>query len=201
MSETIKEKAGEATEQVTSNGNGDRAKKLLIPAAAGVGVPSVPYAAATGGPVTSSSRSVWRSAIFAMRPVSRRGVLTVEKVVVVINSQYVINPLNCSEQLEGAACWELTHAWLGGLDLKDGRFITRVWSNDVNTQFNPFVSLVNRIQYDTVTRQLGWQARFHWIMTPGNDVFLVYSHNWIDQASFHTLDRKGSIKVVKTVLF
>ena len=45
------------------------------PAAAGVGVPSAPNAAATGGPVSSSSRSVCRSAIFAMRAVRRRGVL------------------------------------------------------------------------------------------------------------------------------
>ena len=69
------------------------------------------------------------------------------------------------------------------------------------TQFNPFVSLVNRIQFDTVTRQLGWQSRFRWIMSPGNDVYLVYSHNWTDETSFHTLDRKGSIKIVKTVRF
>ncbi len=54
--------------------------------------------------------------------VTRRGVLTIEKVVVAINSQHVINPLNCTEQLEGAACWELTHAWMGGLDLKGGQF-------------------------------------------------------------------------------
>ena len=45
------------------------------PTAAGVGAPSAPNAAATGGPVSSSSRSVCRSAIFAMRAVRRRGVL------------------------------------------------------------------------------------------------------------------------------
>ena len=45
MSETVTEKAGEATEQVTGNGNGDLAKKLLIPAAAGVGTLAATYAA------------------------------------------------------------------------------------------------------------------------------------------------------------
>jgi uncharacterized membrane protein len=45
MSDTVTEKAGEATEQVTPNGNGDRAKKLLIPAAAGVGTLAATYAA------------------------------------------------------------------------------------------------------------------------------------------------------------
>lgn len=57
-------------------------------------------------------------------------------------------------------------------DVREGLFTTRVWLNDINTQFNPFVSLVNRVQFDTVTRRLGWQSRFRWIMSPGNDVFL-----------------------------
>ena len=47
------------------------------PDAAGVGVPSGLKPADTGGPLTSSSRSVCRSGIRAMRTVSRRGVLKV----------------------------------------------------------------------------------------------------------------------------
>ncbi len=62
--------------------------------------------------------------------VSKRGVLNIEKLFVVINSGYVINPRNCSEQLEGAACWELGTAWMAGLDLKDGRF--------TNTNFDSY---------------------------------------------------------------
>ena len=51
MSDTVTEKAGEATEEVGSNGNGngngngDLAKKLLIPAAAGLGTLAATYAA------------------------------------------------------------------------------------------------------------------------------------------------------------
>jgi isoquinoline 1-oxidoreductase beta subunit len=55
--------------------------------------------------------------------VSRRGQLVVEKVVIVMNSGYVINPLNAAEQLEGSVCWELSHALYGGLELEDGRFV------------------------------------------------------------------------------
>ncbi len=55
--------------------------------------------------------------------VSRRGRLNIEKVVLVINSGYVINPLNSAEQLEGSVCWELSHALYGGLDLEKGRFV------------------------------------------------------------------------------
>jgi len=85
--------------------------------------------------------------------------------------------------------------------LREGRFTTRVWLNDINTQFNPFVSLVNRLQYDTVTRQLGWQSRFRWITRPGNDIFFVYTRNWVDRTTMQTFDQKGSIKIVRTIRF
>ena len=54
--------------------------------------------------------------------VSRSGELRIEKVVLVMNSGYIINPLNSAEQMEGAVCWELSHALRGGLHLKGGQF-------------------------------------------------------------------------------
>jgi isoquinoline 1-oxidoreductase beta subunit len=62
--------------------------------------------------------------------VSRRGALTVEKVVLVIDSGHVINPHGAAEQCEGSVCWELSHAWMGGLHLQDGRF--------TNTNFDTY---------------------------------------------------------------
>jgi isoquinoline 1-oxidoreductase subunit beta len=62
--------------------------------------------------------------------VSRRGVLTIEKVVIVVDSGHVINPNNAAEQCEGSVCWELSHAWMGGLDLNEGRF--------TNTNFDSY---------------------------------------------------------------
>jgi isoquinoline 1-oxidoreductase beta subunit len=62
--------------------------------------------------------------------VGARGDLTVEKIVLVQNSGYLINPLNAREQLEGAACWELSHALYAGLRLENGRF--------VNTNFDSY---------------------------------------------------------------
>jgi isoquinoline 1-oxidoreductase beta subunit len=55
--------------------------------------------------------------------VSRRGQLNIEKVIIVMNSGYVINPLNAAEQLEGSVCWELSHALYGGLELNNGQFM------------------------------------------------------------------------------
>jgi isoquinoline 1-oxidoreductase subunit beta len=62
--------------------------------------------------------------------VSAEGELAVDKVVIVIDSGHVINPHNAAEQLEGGVCWELSHAWLGGLELRQGRF--------VNTNFDSY---------------------------------------------------------------
>jgi hypothetical protein len=57
-----------------------------------------------------------------------------------------------------------------------------------------------------VSRVLGWQSRFRWIVVPGNDVFVVYTHNWIEDRfaanqRFRTLDRRGAAKVVYTRRF
>ena len=98
--------------------------------------------------------------------------------------------------------------WLVGLTgdyndvhLQEGRFKTTLWRADVNTQFNPWVSLVQTWQYDTVTRGLGWQVRFRWIQKPGDDWFVVYTHNWINGETLSTLDRRASAKVVRTFRF
>lgn len=55
--------------------------------------------------------------------VSRGGELAVEKVVLVMNSGYVINPRAAAEQMEGSVIWELSHALYGGLELEQGRFV------------------------------------------------------------------------------
>ena len=70
--------------------------------------------------------------------------------------------------------------------------------------------LVNNVQYDDVSRLLGWQSRFRWIVQPGNDIFVVYTHNWMDDqldpnglgdGRFRTLDRRGAAKIVYTKRF
>jgi len=57
--------------------------------------------------------------------VTRSGQLSVEKVVLVMNSGYMINPRAGAEQIEGSVCYELSHALYGGLDLSGGQFVTR----------------------------------------------------------------------------
>ena len=91
------------------------------------------------------------------------------------------------------------------VDLAEGDFHTRLYRAVVDTQFSPFMYLVNTVQFDSVSRVVGWQSRFRWILVPGNDIFFVYTHNWIDQldpsSRFRTLDRRAAAKAVYTKRF
>ena len=89
------------------------------------------------------------------------------------------------------------------LSLAEGDFSTSLYRLVVNNQFSPWISLVNNIQYDSVSSILGWQARLRWILTPGNDFFFVYTHNWEDHEidRFRTLDRRAATKFVYTHRF
>jgi hypothetical protein len=92
------------------------------------------------------------------------------------------------------------------LDLAEGSFTADVYRFSADTQFSPWISLANNLQYDTVSRLLGWQVRFRWIRRPGNDLYLVYTHNWHEPPTagtrrFETLDNRLATKVVYTLRF
>ena len=88
------------------------------------------------------------------------------------------------------------------IDLAEGRFETRVFRAVADTQFSPWMYMVNNIQYDSVSNSLGWQSRFRWILEPGNDLYFVYTHNWVDDPlgdrRFITQDRRAATKFVYT---
>ena len=91
------------------------------------------------------------------------------------------------------------------VDLAEGHFETRLYRLVADTQFSPWMYLVNNVQYDSVSGIVGWQSRFRWILTPGNDLFVVYTHNWIDtfdlqpvRSGFVTQDRRAAMKLVYT---
>jgi hypothetical protein len=98
------------------------------------------------------------------------------------------------------------------IDLAEGSFDTNLVRLTANTQFSPWLSLVNNIQYDDVSDALGWQMRFRWIQRPGNDVFFVYTHNWRESVGaavsggpearrFATLDKRAAAKISYTLRF
>jgi hypothetical protein len=87
--------------------------------------------------------------------------------------------------------------------LPEGSFVTRLYRLDARTQFNPWISLANNVQYDSESRIVGWQMRFRWILKPGDDIFFVYTQNWRDDRLFgmDVLDRRAAMKVVRTWRF
>ena len=92
------------------------------------------------------------------------------------------------------------------INLEEGRFQTRLYRIEADTQFSPWIQLANNIQYDSVSRSVGWQSRFRWILTPGNDLYVVYLHNWQEDPldplnGFQTLDRSAATKFVYTHRF
>jgi hypothetical protein len=87
------------------------------------------------------------------------------------------------------------------VDLVEGRFTTDLIRGVLNTQFSPWMSLVNTLQYDTVSDILGWQLRYRWITRPGNDIYFVYTHNWRDDTTLRTLDRRAAAKIIRTYRF
>lgn len=90
------------------------------------------------------------------------------------------------------------------VDLREGSFETKLYRLVGETQFTPFMALVNNVQYDTQGGVLGWQSRFRWIMKPGNDLYMVYTHNWLDQPlldRFATLNKTIAAKVLYTHRF
>jgi hypothetical protein len=94
------------------------------------------------------------------------------------------------------------------VDLPEGQFEVGVYRVSAGTQFSPWMSLSNTLQYDTDTRLLGWQMRYRWIRRPGNDIYFVYTHNWqefdrLDPRArrFATVDNRAAMKAFYTLRF
>jgi hypothetical protein len=97
-----------------------------------------------------------------------------------------------------------TAAEWNSVRLSEGNFETRLFRVVPELQFSPWIAWVNNIQYDTQSSIVGWQSRFRWIMRPGNDLYVVYTHNWLDdplQHKIYTLDRRAASKVLYTHRF
>ena len=87
--------------------------------------------------------------------------------------------------------------------LPEGRFTARILSTQVSYTASPFLSLSNLLQYDNLSRNLGWQSRVRWTLQPGNDMFFVFSQGWIrderGEYRFRVEDGKVSAKLQYTL--
>ena len=93
--------------------------------------------------------------------------------------------------------------------LPQGDFKASVYRVESGWDASPWISLNGNVQYDDVSELLGLFALMRWIVRPGNDVYLVYTHNWqqLDPLSdsldrrFATISRGASLKVNYTYRF
>jgi hypothetical protein len=85
--------------------------------------------------------------------------------------------------------------------LPRGEFDTNLFRLRSGWDVSPWTSLTSTVQYDDVSDVLGLFGLLRWIVSPGNEVFLVYTHNWLRldddplDRRFATLSRGASAKV------
>jgi hypothetical protein len=93
--------------------------------------------------------------------------------------------------------------------LPEGNFTTNLVRAGGGWQFSPWMSLNGSVQYDDVTRVVGTFTRFRWTITPGSDLYLVYTHNLREEPliadprsnRFETLDHRAATKITYTYRF
>jgi hypothetical protein len=71
------------------------------------------------------------------------------------------------------------------ISLTDGDFSTRIGRMNLNILFSPNVTLYTYIQYDDYSKTMGWQSRFRWIVTPGNEMYVTWNSKWYEPTWDH----------------
>lgn len=93
------------------------------------------------------------------------------------------------------------------VDLPRGTFETTLVRVSGGWDPSPWASLTGNVQYDEVSEVVGLFARLRWILHPGNELYLVYIHNWQNlgpdllDREFQTLSRGASTKLNYTYRF
>ena len=87
--------------------------------------------------------------------------------------------------------------------LPEGRFNEDVYQLKADFYVSPDLGFMNYVQFDDISNQLGWSARLHWQVSPGNDVYLVFDKNWERRwdpgARFFPTEQKGVFKVTLSI--
>jgi hypothetical protein len=88
------------------------------------------------------------------------------------------------------------------VELREGRFNTNLVRFNGAWHASPWISLTGNVQYDDVSELLGLYTRLRWILEPGSDLFLVYTHNWQnDPRGLVTVSRGATTKLNYTHRF
>jgi hypothetical protein len=83
--------------------------------------------------------------------------------------------------------------------LPQGHFNENVYQVKADIFISPDLGLMNYIQYDDISRLLGWSARLRWQISPGNDIYIVYNKNWERRwdptSRFFPMEERGVLKI------
>jgi hypothetical protein len=83
--------------------------------------------------------------------------------------------------------------------LPEGNFSENVYQLKLDVFLSPDLGLMNYVQYDDISRLLGWNARLRWQISPGNEIYLVYNKNWERRwdptSRFAPLEGRGVLKI------
>jgi hypothetical protein len=88
-------------------------------------------------------------------------------------------------------------------NLPEGQFNENIYQVKADIFLSPDLGLMNYIQYDDISRKLGWNARLRWQISPGNDIYFVYNSNWERRydpaARFYSLGDRGVFKITLSI--
>jgi hypothetical protein len=87
--------------------------------------------------------------------------------------------------------------------LPEGNFSENVYQLKADFFISPDLGFMNYIQYDDISRSLGWNARLRWQIKPGNEVYLVYNKSWGRQwdplSRFVPMEERGVLKFTLSI--
>jgi hypothetical protein len=87
--------------------------------------------------------------------------------------------------------------------LAEGNFDENLYQLKADFFLSPDFGLMNYIQFDDISNQLGWSARLRWQISPGNEIYFVYNRNWERRwdpiSRFAPLEERGVFKVTLSV--
>jgi hypothetical protein len=88
------------------------------------------------------------------------------------------------------------------VNLPEASFDTDLLRAGAGWHMNPSTSLTGTVQYDNVSEAVGLYGRLRWIVRPGSDLYLVYTHNWnAGGDAWETLQRGAASKLTYTHRF
>lgn len=89
--------------------------------------------------------------------------------------------------------------WSRG-ELPAGSFTAKVLAGRLEVNFTPNLGWSNLVQYDTDSRELGFQSRLRWRVRPGSDLFVVINRGWVreEDGAYRRYFDRGSAKVQHT---